>query len=159
MNYIPNTDSDRAEMLGVIGANSVADLFTDVPAAHRFPILELPPALSEMEMLRELQMLADDNDELDHLACFLGAGAYRHFVPSVVDFLLQRSEFFTAYTPYQPEISQGTLQAHFEYQSMICALTGMDVSNVSHYDGATATAEAVIMANQIGKGKRCSVRL
>jgi glycine dehydrogenase subunit 1 len=159
MVYIPNTDAERQQMLATIGAESVADLFQDVPAKYRFPELALLPPLSEMEVLRELQFLADENDDLSHVTCFLGAGAYRHFVPSVVDFLLQRSEFFTAYTPYQPEISQGTLQAHFEYQSMICALTGMDVSNVSHYDGATAAAEAVIMALQVGRGKRCRVVL
>lgn len=159
MNYIPNTDADRAEMLKVVGVQSVAELFHDVPAAYRFPPLTLPPALSEPEVIEELNALANENDDPYHLACFLGAGAYRHFVPSVVDFILQRSEFFTAYTPYQPEISQGTLQAHFEYQSMICALTGMEASNVSHYDGATAAAEAVIMALQIGRGKRNKVIL
>ncbi len=146
-------------MLEVVGASSVADLFHDVPAEHRFPKLTLPPALSEMEVIEELNALANENDDLHHLACFLGAGAYRHFVPSIVDFIVQRSEFFTAYTPYQPEISQGTLQAHYEYQSMICALTGMEASNVSHYDGATAVAEAVIMALQIGRGKRNKVIL
>ena len=137
MNYIPNTDADRAAMLAVVGAESVADLFRDVPEKLRFPTLDLPPALSEMEVLQELQALSEENDDLSHASCFLGAGAYNHFVPSVVDWIIRRSEFFTAYTPYQPEISQGTLQAHFEYQSMICALTGMAVSNVSHYDGAT----------------------
>jgi glycine dehydrogenase subunit 1 len=121
--------------------------------------LDLPPALSEMEVLQELQALSEENDDLSHVSCFLGAGAYNHFVPSVVDWIIRRSEFFTAYTPYQPEISQGTLQAHFEYQSMICALTGMAVANVSHYDGATAVAEAVIMALQISRGKRCKVVL
>ncbi|MDQ1300550.1 MAG: glycine dehydrogenase subunit 1, partial [Chloroflexota bacterium] len=159
MNYIPNTDADRAEMLKVVGAGSVAELFGDVPEGYRFPMLALPPALSEMEVIEELNALANENDDLHHLACFLGAGAYNHFVPSVVDFLLHRSEIFTAYTPYQPEISQGTLQAHYEYQSMICALTGMEVSNVSHYDGATAVAEAVIMALQMGRGKRNKVIL
>jgi len=154
MAYIPNTDADRTAMLAAVGVKSVAELFHDVPEPQRFPLLNLPPALSELEVLRELEALADENDDLRHLACFLGAGAYNHFVPSVVDFLLHRSEFFTAYTPYQAEISQGTLQAHFEYQSMICALTGMEVSNVSHYDGATAAAEAVIMALQVGRGKR-----
>jgi glycine dehydrogenase subunit 1 len=154
MNYIPNTDADRAEMMKVLGIESVADLFHDVPADRRFPALVLPPALSEMEVLRDLGAFSDENDDLNHVVCFLGAGAYNHFVPSVVDFLLQRSEFFTAYTPYQPEISQGTLQAHFEYQSMICGLTGMEVANVSHYDGATAVAEAVIMALQVARGKR-----
>jgi glycine dehydrogenase subunit 1 len=159
MTYIPDTDADRAAMLAAVGVQSVAELFYDVPAQHRFPELVLPPALSEMEVLQELNALADENDDLHYLSCFLGAGAYNHFVPSVVDFILHRSEFFTAYTPYQPEISQGTLQAHFEYQSMICALTGMEVANVSHYDGATAAAEAVIMALQIGKGKRNKVIL
>ncbi|MCU0501784.1 MAG: aminomethyl-transferring glycine dehydrogenase subunit GcvPA [Anaerolineae bacterium] len=159
MNYIPNTDADRALMLEVVGAKSTAELFRDVPEPHRFPALDLPPALSEMEVLDELNALANENDDLQNLACFLGAGAYCHFVPSVVDFILHRSEFFTAYTPYQPEISQGTLQAHYEYQSMICALTGMEVSNVSHYDGATAVAEAVIMALQVGRGKRNKVIL
>jgi glycine dehydrogenase subunit 1 len=159
MVYIPNTDADRSEMLAAIGADSVSDLFRDVPAAHRFPRLSLPAPLSEMEVLSELQALSYQNDDLQHQTCFLGAGAYHHFVPSVVDFLLHRSEFFTPYTPYQPEVSQGTLQAHFEYQSMICALTGMDVSNVSHYDGATASAEAVIMALQVTKGKRCKMVL
>ena len=159
MNYIPNTDADRALMLEVVGVESTAELFRDVPEQHRFPTLNLPPALSEMEVLGELNALANENDDLQNLACFLGAGAYYHFVPSVVDFILHRSEFFTAYTPYQPEISQGTLQAHYEYQSMICALTGMEVSNVSHYDGATAVAEAVIMALQVGRGKRNKVIL
>jgi glycine cleavage system P protein (glycine dehydrogenase) subunit 1 len=159
MVYIPNTDVDRHEMLATVGVDSVADLFRDVPDAHRFPELDLPPPLSEMEVLRELQILSAENDDLEHLTCFLGAGAYRHFVPSVVDFLLHRSELFTPYTPYQPEVSQGTLQAHFEYQSMVCALTGMDVSNVSHYDGATAAAEAAIMALQVAKGKRCKMVL
>ena len=159
MNYIPNTDADRAAMLAVVGAPSVADLFQDVPEKYRFPVLDLPPALSELEVLRELQALSEENDDLGHVSCFLGAGAYNHFAPSVVDFILHRSEFFTAYTPYQPEISQGTLQAHYEYQSMICALTGMEVANVSHYDGATAVAEAVIMALQVGRGKRTKVVL
>jgi glycine dehydrogenase subunit 1 len=159
MVYIPNTDADRRAMLAAVGADSVSDLFRDVPAAHRFPELRLPAPLSEMEVLSELQTLSYENDDLQHLTCFLGAGAYQHFVPSVVDFLLHRSELFTPYTPYQPEVSQGTLQAHFEYQSMMCALTGMEVSNVSHYDGATAAAEAVIMALQIAKGKRCKMVL
>jgi glycine dehydrogenase subunit 1 len=159
MDYIPNTDADRAEMLKVAGVESVADLFRDVPEEFRFPKLDLPAALTEMEMLQELQALADENDDLNHLACFLGAGAYNHFVPKVVDSIISRGEFYTAYTPYQPEISQGTLQAHFEYQSMITALTGMEASNVSHYDGATAVAEAVIMALQVGRNKRCNIIL
>ncbi len=159
MNYIPNTDADRAEMLATVGLESVADLFHDVPEKFRFPELTLPPALSEMEVLQELNALADENEALTHVSCFLGAGAYNHFVPSLVDSLIRRGEFYTAYTPYQPEISQGTLQAHFEYQSMICALTGMEVANISHYDGGTAVAEAVIMALQVSRGKRCKVLL
>lgn len=159
MNYIPNTDADREEMLKVVGVESIADLFAGVPEKFRFPELSLPPALTEMEVLAELQALADENDDVNHLSCFLGAGAYNHFVPKIVDFLIQRSEFYTAYTPYQPEISQGTLQAHYEYQSMVAALTGMEASNVSHYDGATAVAEAVIMALQVGRGKRTKVVL
>jgi glycine dehydrogenase subunit 1 len=154
MTFIPNTDADRAAMLQAIGIKSVDELFHDVPASQRFPELVLPPALSELEIMQELHALADENDNLQHVSCFLGAGAYHHFVPAVVDYLLQRSEFYTAYTPYQPEISQGTLQAHFEYQTMIVALTGMEAANVSHYDGATAAAEAVIMALQVAKGKR-----
>ena len=129
------------------------------PGAEAFPELILPPALSEIEVLDELRTLAGENNHFQEVASFLGAGAYNHFVPSVVDFLLQRSEFFTAYTPYQPEISQGTLQAHFEYQTMIVALTGMEVANVSHYDGGTAAAEAVIMALQIRHGGRNRVVL
>lgn len=146
MRYNPHTDADRQAMLAAIGVDDVADLFVDIPAEHRFPRLDLPRALTEMEAAQEMQSLADENTNLNEVACFLGAGAYRHFVPSVVDVVISRSEFYTAYTPYQPEISQGTLQAMFEYQSMVSALTGMDVANASHYDGATAVAEAVIMA-------------
>jgi glycine dehydrogenase subunit 1 len=159
MDFIPNSDADREEMLQVVGCKTVRELFRDVPERKRFPELILPPALSEIEVLDELRALAGENDHLQEVASFLGAGAYNHFVPSVVDFLLQRSEFFTAYTPYQPEISQGTLQAHFEYQTMIVALTGMEVANVSHYDGGTAAAEAVIMALQMARGRRNRVVL
>ena len=159
MPFIANTDAERAAMLAAVGVARVEDLFHDVPEAHRYPALDLPEALSELEALRELAALANENDNLDELVSFLGAGAYRHFIPSVVDFLSGRSEFYTAYTPYQPEVSQGTLQAIFEYQSMIAALTGMDAANASHYDGATATAEAVIMALNTVKGKRKRVIL
>ncbi len=159
MPFIANTDAERAEMLAAVGVERIADLFHDVPEAHRYPELDLPDALSELEVVRELAGLANENENLDELTSFLGAGAYRHFIPSVVDFLAGRSEFYTAYTPYQPEVSQGTLQAIFEYQSMIAALTGMDASNASHYDGATATAEAVIMALNTVKGKRKRVIL
>lgn len=159
MPFIANTDAERAAMLAAVGVARIEDLFHDVPEAHRYPALDLPEALSELEAVRELTSLANENENLDELVSFLGAGAYRHFIPSVVDFLSGRSEFYTAYTPYQPEVSQGTLQAIFEYQSMICALTGMDAANASHYDGATATAEAVIMALNTVKGKRKRVIL
>jgi len=154
MSYIPHTDSDRAAMLAEIGVKSVGDLFLDVPESVRYPELKLPPPLSEMEILGELRAMSEENADLDHYACFLGAGAYNHFVPSVVGHVIGRSEFYTAYTPYQPEISQGTLQAIFEYQSMVCALTGMDVANASHYDGATSLAEAALMAVNVSRGKR-----
>lgn len=159
MRFNPNTDADRSAMLAAIGVQDVADLFVDIPAAHRFPTLDLPDALTEMEIVREMQALASENAHLGEFACFLGAGAYRHFVPSVVDYVISRGEFYTAYTPYQPEISQGTLQAMFEYQSMVTALTGMDVANASHYDGATAVAEAVIMAINVHRLERKKIVL
>ncbi len=159
MPFIANTDADRAEMLAAVGLERIEDLFRDVPEQHRYATLDLPEPLSELEVMREVSALAAENDHLGELASFLGAGAYRHFIPSVVDFLAGRSEFYTAYTPYQPEVSQGTLQAIFEYQSMIGALTGMDAANASHYDGATATAEAVIMALNSVKGPRKRVVL
>jgi glycine dehydrogenase subunit 1 len=159
MSFIPNTEADRALMLEAVGLRSVAELFHDVPADHRFPALRLPRPLSEQEILRELEAMADRNASTGRSPSFLGAGAYNHFVPSVVDFVISRSEFATAYTPYQPEISQGTLQAIFEYQSMIARLTGMDVANASHYDGATAAAEAVIMALNVSQRQRTSVVL
>ncbi len=159
MVYIPNTDAERAEMLRVIGVEKIEDLFHDIPEGHRFPELNLPRPLSEAEILAELRDMAEMNADMDHVACFLGAGAYNHFVPSVVDMVISRSEFYTAYTPYQPEVSQGVLQTLFEYQSMICALTEMDMANSSHYDGATATAEAVIMALNVHRHKRKKVVL
>jgi len=159
MSYVPHTDADRAEMLAAIGVEKVEDLFLDVPAAQRFPELHLPEPLSEMEIMAELQAMSEENLDLGHYTSFLGAGAYQHYVPKIVDHVISRSEFYTAYTPYQPEISQGTLQSVFEYQSMICALTGMEVANASHYDGATSTAEAAIMALNVGRGKRKRVIL
>jgi glycine dehydrogenase subunit 1 len=152
--FIPHTDSDRDAMLQRIGIKKLEELFQAVPAEHRFPELNLPPALTEMEAQAELQGIAGVNDTVQNLVCFLGAGAYNHYSPAAVDALLRRGEFYTAYTPYQPEISQGTLQAIFEYQSQITALTGMEVSNASHYDGATAVAEAVNMAYAHFRGKR-----
>ena len=148
--FIPNTDADRAEMLKTIGVASVQDLFVDVPADAMYAKMKLPSALSELDLMREMQTLSAKNANLNENACFLGAGAYNHFIPATVPHLVFRSEFYTAYTPYQAEISQGTLQTIFEYQSMICALTGMDAANASHYDGATAAAEAAILAiNQL----------
>jgi glycine dehydrogenase subunit 1 len=141
-------------MLAAIGVRSIEDLFADVPQDTRFPDLDLPPPLSEIDARKELELLAGINLTAAESACFLGAGAYQHYVPAVIDAVLSRSEFYTAYTPYQPEISQGTLQAIFEYQTMICNLTGMEVSNASHYDGATATAEAVITAINVHRLKR-----
>jgi glycine dehydrogenase subunit 1 len=159
MSYVPNTAADRQAMLAAIGVDSIEDLFDDVPERHRYPKFSLPAPLSEMEVLAQLREMSERNADLDHYLCFLGAGAYNHFVPSVVDHVVSRSEFYTAYTPYQPEISQGTLQSVFEYQSMICALTGMDVANASHYDGATALAEAVIMALNVSRQRKKKVVL
>ena len=157
MSYVPHSDADRQDMLAEIGVESVEELFVDVPEAVRYPEVKLPRPLSEMEILAELQAMSERNADLNHYACFLGAGAYDHFVPSLVGHVTGRSEFYTAYTPYQPEVSQGTLQSIFEYQSMVCALTGMEVANASHYDGATSMAEAVIMALAVGRGKRKKV--
>lgn len=158
MTYIPISPHERDEMLATVGVKSLDDLFDAVPAKHRFPKLDLPPAWTEMEALEELTNIANANENVrGDLISFLGAGMYHHYIPSVIDHMLRRGEFYTAYTPYQPEISQGTLQAIFEYQSLMAALTGMDVSNASHYDGATATAEAVNLANAQFRGKRKKV--
>ena len=158
MTYIPISPKERDAMLETIGVKSLDDLFEAVPAKHRFPTLNLPPALTEMEAMNELSGLAQSNENVrGDLISFLGAGMYNHYIPSVVDHILRRGEFYTAYTPYQPEISQGTLQAIFEYQSLMATLTGMDVSNASHYDGATATAEAVNLAYAQFRGKRRKV--
>lgn len=158
MTYIPISPKERDSMLETVGVKSLDDLFEDVPVKHRFPELDLPPALTEMEAMAHLSGLANSNEHVrGELISFLGAGMYDHYIPSVVDHILRRGEFYTAYTPYQPEISQGTLQAIFEYQSLMSALTGMDVSNASHYDGATATAEAVSLAYAQFRGKRKKV--
>lgn len=146
-------------MLEAVGVKDIKALFKDIPEKFRFPNLTLPPAMTEMEIMAEMQNIAQANETTQDLICFLGAGAYNHYTPAAVDMLLKRGEFYTAYTPYQPEISQGTLQAIFEYQSLISALTGMEACNASHYDGATATAEAVIMAYQNFRGKRNKVIL
>ncbi len=152
--YISLTDAERAEMLKTIGVTSSADLFADVPSAYRFPHLDLPTPMSEPDLVRELQALAGANAQAYNHAIFLGAGAYNHFVPAAVDQILRRGDYYSAYTPYQPEISQGTLQAIFEYQSLICSLTGMEIANASHYDGATAIAEAAIMAINVVRNRR-----
>ncbi len=158
MTYIPISPTERDAMLKEIGVKTLDDLFDAVPKKHRFPELDLPPALTEMEAAAHLADMASSNENVrEHLISFLGAGAYNHYTPAVVDHILRRGEFYTAYTPYQPEISQGTLQAIFEYQSLMTALTGMDVSNASHYDGATAAAEAVNLAYAQFRGKRRKV--
>jgi glycine dehydrogenase subunit 1 len=157
--FIPHTDAEREAMLETIGVARVADLFKDVPAEHRFPDLNLPPGLTEMEVMAEMQGLAGVNETVRDLVSFLGAGAYNHFIPAAVDAIIRRGEFLTAYTPYQPELSQGTLRAIFDYQSSIAALTGMEVCNASHYDGATAVAEAVSMAVANFRGKRTKIVL
>jgi len=155
MTYIPISPNERDAMLKTVGVKSLDDLFDAVPKKHRFPELNLPPALTEMEAASLLSEMATSNENVrEHMISFLGAGAYNHYVPAVVDHMLRRGEFYTAYTPYQPEISQGTLQATFEYQSLMTNLTGMEVSNASHYDGATATAEAVNLAYAQFRGKR-----
>ena len=144
--YIANTDAHRRAMLAAIGVGSSDELFADIPPEFRIEGLSLPPALSEPELARELSALAERNRPAGAMPCFLGGGAYRHFIPSVVGEVIGRSEFATAYTPYQAEISQGTLQTAFEFQSMVCELTGMDVANAGMYDGASALAEACLMA-------------
>ncbi|OPL09991.1 MAG: glycine dehydrogenase [Firmicutes bacterium ML8_F2] len=144
--YLPLTDEDRKEMLAAIGARSMEDLFSDIPSRVRVKgELALSPALSESEVLKHLSELAAKNRHTDSCVSFMGAGIYDHFIPSVVKHVIGRSEFYTSYTPYQPEVSQGILQAIFEYQTMICQLTGMDVANASMYDGGTAVTEGAIM--------------
>ena len=147
--YFPHTESQRNEMLASIGATNVDELFTDIPIRFRNPVLELPPPLTELELFRELTTLAKRNSVPGDYTCFLGAGVYRHFIPSVVSAMISRGEFLTSYTPYQPEVSQGTLQATYEFQSLICELTGMDAANAGMYDGATAMAEAALMACRV----------
>jgi len=157
--FIPHTESEREAMLSTVGVKKLEDLFSNIPSDKRFPTLNLPPALTEMEVFSDIQDIAWANNTTREMACFLGAGAYNHYIPAAVDSVVRRGEFYTAYTPYQPEISQGTLQAIFDYQSLITALTAMDVSNASHYDGATAAAEAVTMADAHFRGKRTKIVL
>jgi glycine dehydrogenase subunit 1 len=155
MAYTPHTDADREQMLAAIGVGSVEELFADIPPAVRASGWELPEPLTEQEARAELQRVASAN-RIPRIS-FLGAGAYRHLIPQVVWEVIGRSEFATAYTPYQPEVSQGTLQSIYEFQSLICELTGMEVATASHYDGATATAEAALMACRLTRRDRIVV--
>lgn len=152
--FIPHTDAERKEMLTALGLKNLDELFSDVPEKYRFPSLNIPAGLTEMQVKDFVNGFADANASTQQFVSFLGAGAYDHYTPAAVDSIIRRGEFFTAYTPYQPEISQGTLQAIFEFQSLICNLTGLDVSNASHYDGATAAAEACLTAFSHFRGKR-----
>ena len=157
--FTSHTKADKEEMLKVIGLESIDDLFQGLPEEGKFPTLNLPDGVTEMEALDELQYISSFNETTQELVSFLGAGAYNHYIPAAVDAILRRGEFYSAYTPYQPEISQGTLQGIFEYQSLIAALTGMEVANASHYDGATAVAEAVNMAYHTFRGRKKKVVL
>ena len=151
MRYIPNSPEERTEMLHQVGLNSAAELFDSIPKALRLSRdLNTTAALSEIELLAGFDEMAARNPGALRPS-FLGAGAYQHYIPTIVDHIISRSEFFTAYTPYQPEISQGTLQAIFEFQTLVCQLTGMEVANASMYDGSTALAEAVLMAERVTK--------
>jgi glycine dehydrogenase subunit 1 len=154
MTFNPHTDHDRAAMLEATGAFAVDDFFSPVPAAIRFPALDLPRSLTEMEALDRLSELSERNLAARADQVFLGAGSYRHFVPAAVGQILARGEFYTAYTPYQPEVAQGTLQTIYEFQSLVAALTGMDIANASMYDGATALAEGVQMTISLPKNRR-----
>ncbi len=152
MKYVPATPAERERMLRAAGAGTIEDLFSDIPEGVRLARpLDLPPAVPDPDLLIHMRRLADRNTDCDRLACFLGAGAYDHFVPSTVPHLGLKPEFLTAYTPYQAELMQGELQAIYEYQSMMCELTGMDVANASMYDGASATGEAANMAADLTK--------
>ncbi len=147
MSYVPNTPEEQAAMLERIGVASIEDLFANIPSGLRLKRpLNIPPALSEMELQRHIASLAARNTSTSDAVCFLGGGAYDHFIPTVVDAIAGRGEFYTAYTPYQAEASQGTLQAVFEFQTLMCEITGMDVANASLYEGGSAVAEAVLMA-------------
>jgi glycine dehydrogenase subunit 1 len=149
LRYIPNSPDERAEMLEQIGVASIENLFDSVPEQLRLRRpLDVPAAMSELDLLNRFEALGASNQAAQRIS-FLGGGAYSHYIPTIVDHLISRSEFFTAYTPYQPEISQGTLQAIFEFQTLVCQLTGMDIANASMYDGSTAMAEAVLMAERV----------
>jgi len=158
MRYIPVTCEQREAMLRAVGCEDVEELFADIPDEVRVGgLLDLPEGMSEIDLATHMRLLADANAPAGRLVSFAGAGCYDHYIPSVVDHVLRRPEFFTAYTPYQPEVSQGTLQAVYEYQSMMCGLTGMEVSNASMYDGATAFVEAALMAARVTRRHRVVV--
>ena len=154
-NFLVHNDEVKAEMLKEIGLNSVEDLFSDIPQEVRMRPLDLPEALSEMEVQREIKTLASKNKT--NYISFLGGGVYNKFIPAAIGQIAQRFEFLTAYTPYQAEISQGTLQVMYEFQTMISRLTGMDISNATVYDGGTASAEAILMAKRISKKTKALV--
>lgn len=150
MRYLPHTETDRKDMLDAIGVASIDDLFVDVPEVGRLDgLIDLPKKQGELQVERAMSAMSSKNVSASSVPFFVGAGAYKHHIPSTVDHLIQRSEFLTAYTPYQPEISQGTLQTLFEFQTQVAQLTGMDVANASMYDGSTACAEAVMMAARV----------
>jgi glycine dehydrogenase subunit 1 len=157
--FIPHTDADREAMLKTIGVDSIDAFFENLPDCKTTEQLSLPTPTTEMEAFAEIGYIASANESVKELSSFLGAGAYHHYIPAAVDSILRRGEFYTAYTPYQPEISQGTLQTIFEFQSLMTTLTGMEVSNASHYDGATAVAEAINMAYHHFRGKRNKIVL
>lgn len=155
MPFVPNTEQNEKEILETIGIDSFEELLTEIPKEARITgELDLPPQLSELEAVRLLRTLSNKNRNINQAACFIGGGAYDHYVPSAVDHIISRSEFYTAYTPYQPEVSQGTLQVAFEYQSLICELTGMEITNASLYEGGSALAEAILLAHTSNKCNR-----
>ena len=155
--YLTNTEEDRRTMLRAVGIGSIEDLFADIPEAHRNPELKLPSPLSELELKQEIASLSEMNQPASRLPCFMGAGAYHHFIPSVVQAIISRGEFLTSYTPYQAEASQGTLQTMYEFQSLVCQLLGMEVANAGMYDGATSLAEAALMACRVTRRHRIAV--
>ena len=152
--FIPNTPSERDDMLATIGVDDFESLVTDIPERHRNPNLDLPDSSSELEVATRMQALAALNQDAGTRPSFLGAGAYRHFIPSTVGAVLQRGEFVTSYTPYQPEAAQGVLQSGFEFQSAVAQIFGMDVANAGMYDGPTAFAEAGLMAARVSRRNR-----
>ena len=155
--YIPNTPGEQAGMLASLGISSIEELFADIPAEHRNPPLRLPAPMPELEIQREMGALAGRNRPLGSGPSFLGAGSYHHFIPAIVKSLVTRGEFITAYTPYQAEASQGTLQVIYEFQTLICNLYGMEVANAGMYDGATSLAEAALMACRVARRERIAV--